>query len=865
MGTGDYVCVTLRGGAPWGFTLKEGEGDIYRPLLASQVEDGSHACLAGVQEGDEVVSINGEPCGDLTLLRALALIETSSTSLQLLLKRFNFIPTEDNESEGIYLGEGVSSDENLKTTTLHIISPKSEIPREVYISDPQGKVLHRELDSDTEAPHGGNLSDDLGGHELVFKSKKDVQQCFSPGEFVELQVSLSEQSLDDRGYTSLGSARGFKGDFSTIETVRTTSSHHVPCPVREPLRQHGVVVNAPSVEVTLKLPDASGTGRGTLSVGGPTVIEDVGSQSEKEEGGDLCQPAPGSFTVSFEISSDEATLAEDQEDSDSEGDQEKPNKHRAKHARLRRNESLSEKQVKEAKSKCKRIALLLSAAPPNPHNKGVLMFKKHRQRAKKYTLVSYGTGEDEPEFSDEEDEVNGDDKQEIPAASGTNQESVGQGEQIASRDERISTPAIRTGLLLDSRRKNTSKPMFTFKEAPKVSPNPALLNLLNRSDKKGFESGPEEDYLSLGAEACNFLQSQRLKPKIPPPVAPKPVINPNSPPWSAQIEAANQGMPQCAENSLSTPAAAPTTEMVPASELEPTPAPATEPSTLPNPEETTADPPTAEQHSWTLPESESQQQPPQVIPQEAHAFEMPVIRGKGADMFAKRQSRMEKFVVDSETVEANKASRSTSPAVSLPNEWKYTPNATGRSYSLSPPARVQFTGRNSASASSSPKPPTRTSTNPPVRQASRLDKALKPLTPWEAASRHPLGLVDEAFAFQDLQQSLASNVHLAARRKILPEPPVEWKERVSYSAQHKPGSQSWSQSRNQGQAPIPSFISPSRSPASSLVSLLSYRSLPRQWQPQKNVVEANQRASVSSSERPAYMSAYTSNTLSWRR
>ncbi|MEQ2193504.1 hypothetical protein XENOCAPTIV_000361 [Xenoophorus captivus] len=826
----------------------------------------------------------------------------------------------------MYLSEGVSSDENLKTTTLHIISPKSEIPREFYIADPQGKVLHRELDSDTEAPHRGNLSDDLGGHELVSKHKKEVQRCFSPGEFVELQVSLSEQTLDDRGYTSLGSARGFKGDFSTIKTVHTTSSHHVPCPVREPLRQHGVVVSAPSVEVTLKLPDASGTGRGTLSVGGLTVIEDVGLQSEKEEGGELCQPAPGSFTVSFEIPSDEATLAEDQEDSDSEGDQEKPNKHRAKHARLffllyiglRRNESLSEKQVKEAKSKCKRIALLLSAAPPNPHNKGVLMFKKHRQRAKKYTLVSYGTGEDEPEFSDEEDEVNGDDKQEILAgefsfegtidcesnrhfllnapgskgvptcklekslveinnnlneqaemecypetkgkgalmfaqrrqrmdeitaeheelrrhglpssysnrtakpftaanvvttpyshgASGTNQDSVGQGEQIASRDERISTPAIRTGLLLDSRRKNTSKPMFTFKEAPKVSPNPALLNLLNRSDKKGFESGPEEDYLSLGAEACNFLQSQRLKPKIPPPVAPKPVINPNSPPWSAQIEAANQGMPQCAENSLSTPAAAPTTEMVPASELEPTPAPATEPPTLPNPEETTADPPTAEQHSWTLPESESQQQPPQVTPQEAHgqvisaqhsetsqmtswgsaqaethqqlsacswqsaqvqpqnpnpshsvpqppwvtrqvqppttvndwrphlqqtslnvpmstvntqpspkpwhpsqnqtppprrmfsytvgqkaaspvnplatvlnpklsqgsAFEMPVIRGKGADMFAKRQSRMEKFVVDSETVEANKASRSTSPAVSLPNEWKYTPN-----------------------------------------------------------------------------------------------------------------------------------------------------------------------------------------------
>lgn len=186
--------------------------------------------------------------------------------------------------------------------------------------------------------------------------------------------------------------------------------------------------------------------------------------------------------------------------------------------------------------------------------------------------------------------------------------------------------------------------------------------------------------------------------------------------------------------------------------------------------------------------------------------------------------------------------------------------ATGRSYNLSPPAK--FTGQKSASASSSPRPQTRASTNHLLRQISSLNKGFKPLTPWEAASRHPLGLVDEAFAFQDLQESLASNVHLAARHKILPESPVEWKGRVSYPAPQKPASQTWSQSRNQGRPPIPSFISPSRSPAS---SLRGYRSLPRQWQPQKYLFEANQRPSVSLSERPMYMSAYTSNTWSWRR
>ncbi|XP_041841727.1 synaptopodin-2 isoform X2 [Melanotaenia boesemani] len=1582
MGTGDYICVTLRGGAPWGFSLEEERGETYTPFLVSQVEEGGCAFLAGVRDGDEVVSINGEPCANLTLLQASALIDTSIECLQLLLKRYHFISPEDCESEDACYGEMASSGKTLETTTLHIFSPRnsSQTPGEVFVSVSPGRQLDFKEDDEV------------------------IQQCFSPGDMVELQVSLSEQTLDDVGCTSLGSAHGIEGELSNREAVQTvlttTTSQCMPCPARQPLSQHGMVVSSSTmlgqVEVFLQQPAASGAGRG-LNVGGPRVNESAGSQSEEEEGGGHCEGAPGSFTISFKIPSEEPTPGEEQ-DSDSDGDQDKPNRHRARHARLRRNESLSEKQVKEAKSKCKRIALLLTAAPPNPNNRGVLMFKKHRQRAKKYTLVSYGTGEDEPEYSNSEDEDNKDKKKEtqvgeftfaasinsesdkllltddpsskgvltsnlekdlveiernlsnqaemegkgaamfaqrrqrmdeisaeheelrrqgLPvegvkatekkimersymqstmeghaymdvnmhqqnqqqyqqyqeqqyygqqqnyqqqqqyqqyqqqqyeqshfqqqqmyqqqqeyhqeqqqmqhystningmvqhqaneiqssfsnrttkpftaenivatpyssALSGTNQEAVGQGEQIASRDERISTPAIRTGILLDSKKRNTGKPMFTFKEAPKVSPNPALLNLLNRSDKKlGFESGPEEDYLSLGAEACNFLQSQRLKPKIPPPVAPKPVINPNSPPWSPQIEAANQDMPQCAENSLSTPAVAPAAQTAPAPELEPSPAPASEPSPPPAPHETAVNTNTAEQHAWTLQEPESRQQPLQVISQEANvqlnssmqpesphvstwgaaqtqaqqqvsssswhqaqlqpqqplpsqsppqppwvthqpnqnqaqlqpltnnwapqsqpswtqeqaqgqrhgqppwaqpqeqpqvtspwaqpqeqpqsqpqvqspwaqpqeqpqsqpqvqppwaqpqeqpqsqpqvqppfaqpqeqpqsqpqvqppwaqpqeqpqsqtqvqspwahpqeqpqaqtqvqppwvhsneqqhlqqiqpswgqsqepmqpqsqnqwtqqsqmdsqqqppwvqqpqnksqvqppwiqqghpepqpqppwvqqpqhqaaqqswsqsqapgqpqppwlstqpqqqpianawappqtqaqaqppwvhaaqpqpqvqpqtnlnpwapvpvqaqsqpswpqppqepsqhhisswaqeqnqaqpqppwaqsvppqpspqanwqqptsntppqaqmntwapaqeqpqtpantwtpqsqqtsvnvsmstvntrpspkpwqpqqtasqnqippppprrmhsftvdqrasspinpmatvlnpksspgpAYEMPIVRGKGADMFAKRQSRMEKFVVDSETVEANKASRSTSPAASLPTEWKYTPNAVGRSYSLSPPARVPFTGQKSASASSSPKPPTQASATPQARQTSWLEKGFKPITPWEAASRHPLGLVEEAFAFQNLQQSLASNVRLAAQRKMLPELPEEWKARVSYQSQQKTGSHTWSQS--QSRAPLPSFVSPTRSPVSIPVrSQPGYRSLPRQWQPQKYAAETNPRPSMSSEcdkpmQKQTYKSVYTSNTWSWKR
>lgn len=66
---------------------------------------------------------------------------------------------------------------------------------------------------------------------------------------------------------------------------------------------------------------------------------------------------------------------------------------------------MQDKHVKEAKSKCRTIASLLTDAP-NPHSKGVLMFKKRRQRSKKYTLTSFGSvDEDRCQDSQEEDGV----------------------------------------------------------------------------------------------------------------------------------------------------------------------------------------------------------------------------------------------------------------------------------------------------------------------------------------------------------------------------------------------------------------------------------------------------------------------------
>ncbi|KAF2982936.1 hypothetical protein EK904_005871 [Melospiza melodia maxima] len=68
---------------------------------------------------------------------------------------------------------------------------------------------------------------------------------------------------------------------------------------------------------------------------------------------------------------------------------------------LHRHESIQEKNVKEAKTKCRTIASLLTDAP-NPHSKGVLMFKKRRQRAKKYTLVSFGSVDEDRSYEEED-------------------------------------------------------------------------------------------------------------------------------------------------------------------------------------------------------------------------------------------------------------------------------------------------------------------------------------------------------------------------------------------------------------------------------------------------------------------------------
>uniref|UniRef100_A0A4W5QYS1 Synaptopodin 2b n=1 Tax=Hucho hucho TaxID=62062 RepID=A0A4W5QYS1_9TELE len=540
------------------------------------------------------------------------------------------------------------------------------------------------------------------------------------------------------------------------------------------------------------------------------------------------------------------------------------------------------------------------------------------------------------------------------------------GDFMASRDERISVPAIKTGILPDSKRRGANRAS---------SDQPSNAYIQNRGERRSYiESGEEEDYFSLGAEACNFMQPRTVKHKNPPPVAPKPSINPACPPWLKEspsnvlLHPARSPIPASFPSPVGAPpqqyfkqqdwllpqqkaspreppetqarpqppmnTGAPANSTSP-SQLQPTmnswsPQPSRTPVSIqaPNPTHTAPRQPTVSMNKSPNPLVASC--PPQQGISYSHAAKAsstspmghiseghvspaingPTLRGRGAELFAKRQTRMEKFVVDAETVQANKA-KSPSPTTSLPGAWRYSSNIRAPpplSYNPSPAGAKQPPSRSpkikpKTKAKTKPPPPKHLDaldvlkhqpyqldtslnrynvgteaeglspslkmapiptpeSNPPLspkpapvvsprpaispypandlpptnqqskpiaparstrlglgrsyslslprrmcsmsympsqssmspvttpvfhpslgRQTSRQEKAaFKPPSPWEAASRSPLGLVDDALRFQNFPQSIATNVNSAASRRSLMEPIDERKRKVSLDA-----------------------------------------------------------------------------------
>ncbi|XP_019480969.1 PREDICTED: synaptopodin-2 isoform X1 [Hipposideros armiger] len=972
MGTGDFICISMTGGAPWGFRLQGGK-EQKQPLLVAKIRSQSKASGSGLCEGDEVVSINGNLCADLTYPQVIELMESVTDSLQMLIKRPSSGINETLISETeIKNHEHLPYEGSVESTTLQI--------------RPATKCQYREPCT-TPAKSGAPLAEDQGrgpgfsgskneetvlsyqaaphmpeaprGHvteEVILREKVAMGR---PGPVVELQLSLSQE--------------GPKGTSAPVVALLGAEKSKSPDP--DPNLHHGRVVHINSVPTNEKgdpslrsskiIQISSGQelrviqAREAGDAGLPRVevVLDC-SDRQKTEGcrlqagnGGVDAPGEGGQSeappslVSFAVSSEGTEQGEEPR---SERDHSRPHKHRARHARLRRSESLSEKQVKEAKSKCKSIALLLTDAP-NPHSKGVLMFKKRRRRARKFTLISYGTGQlgrqEDPEDLDDGD---GDDAFEVallgasesdadegllsdpddnapvvnfdwdsglvdiekkarrgdrmdmlpdttgkgalmfarrrermdqisaqeegragaghtdgpapapapaPAHRRAEQASVaahshsavsrsyievsrgpglapqqnglgtapepaeahrtvpvnrtarpfpgpghqpaalfspprsvaspvadfpapppysavtpppealaraasspGAGpaqpppwpqpapwsqpafydasERIASRDERIAVPAKRTGILQEAKRRSTTKPMFTFKE-PKVSPNPELLSLLQNAEGKrgtgaGGDSGPEEDYLSLGAEACNFMQSPSAKQKTPPPVAPKPAAK------SSPSQPATPASPVCSPGAAPAqppafPTSGPSQGAVVSSVKTAQPSyPAARPASALN----VAGPFRGPQAA--VASLNSTAKPVAAAPAAAGPPpELPEMRGKGAQLFAKRQSRMEKYVVDSDTVQAH-AARAQSPTPSLPATWKYSPNVRA-------PPPVAYNPIHSPSY-----PLAAVKSQPGAPQASKTSKkkGKKPLNALDVMKHQPYQLNASLFTFQ---------------------------------------------------------------------------------------------------------------------
>uniref|UniRef100_A0A087XB65 Synaptopodin 2 n=1 Tax=Poecilia formosa TaxID=48698 RepID=A0A087XB65_POEFO len=701
-------------------------------------------------------------------------------------------------------------------------------------------------------------SEDLSGSQNTHIPSSQSPECLQlqHRESADGPESLLEQSEQEESvfYQEnydfyFSESRESMTDSPYIEASQTSATSPPECPDSKSW-QHSCSSSSSSLgcaaDMTKALTLSSERPLGASDGHGPRT--EIRSFESSEEGGSSEAPPASVF---FGISDEGAEQAETR-NLGSDRDLCRPDRQRARYTRLSHKETQSERHVKETKSKCKQIAQLLVNAP-NPQNKGALLFKKRRQRVKKYTLVSYGTGvhafdssgqiEGEtdkarsagysfPGSSDSDFEEqyfqhhqyhnpaltwgSGEDMDVLPETKGKGlvmfeqrrkriDELVSEQEEersegfpedvlketqrariyeskemymhaeetnvkkhmdyhadvqevnhlstvpkpmvpnrtakpflgfqdsptlepvtmsggvspamkkhelafkvpvsinsnpkvwsptgdiIASRDERISVPAIKTGILPESKRKTANK-------HPSVPAKESELYSQSKGERKSYIES-EEDFFSLGAEACNFMQPKPIKLKNPPPVAPKPTINPACPPWNPCSESyvpsrspvshpshspiglhgqhylqqqdwtrpqqmAGHWASDQTEASLQTPANARVPVNSSQLHLHPTTNSWSQQPSLSPAEKSYLQTPKPLEVSPKL------RVPDRSVNQAADGTTM---AGKGAKLFAKRQSRMEKFVIDGETVQANKT-RSPSPTSSLPNSWRYSSN-----------------------------------------------------------------------------------------------------------------------------------------------------------------------------------------------
>uniref|UniRef100_A0A8C3GML8 Synaptopodin 2-like protein n=1 Tax=Cairina moschata TaxID=8855 RepID=A0A8C3GML8_CAIMO len=365
MGAEEETVITLSGGAPWGFRL-QGGSEQKKPLQVSKIRKRSKACRGGLWENDVLVSINGKSCAGLSHATAMQIIDSSNVGGDQTGPRLQRSPSP---------GQRVLSPPSLLSPPAQLLS-SGPAGAPATTQPPQPRRAPRHLDSltsppDSEAYYGETDSDaDNVAQEKHRRARKKSPRSppgstNSKADMPQDEVSLSEQS----GYESTPEATAQGG--AEVASSSGVAKREIACPpgsrTDTPFSESDGALRPPSAEGREPSPEAMLLPQATKAIRAERhLIPMVG---------------PVEHPVDEDLTT---TYAE-----------------KAKQAKLHRHESIQEKNVKEAKTKCRTIASLLTDAP-NPHSKGVLMFKKRRQRAKKYTLVSFGSVDEDRSYEEED-------------------------------------------------------------------------------------------------------------------------------------------------------------------------------------------------------------------------------------------------------------------------------------------------------------------------------------------------------------------------------------------------------------------------------------------------------------------------------
>ncbi|XP_017294411.1 synaptopodin 2-like protein [Kryptolebias marmoratus] len=387
----EEIVVSISGGAPWGFRL-QGGAEHQKPLQVAKVRRHSKACRAGLKEHDELVAIGDHMCAELSHGQAMNLLDKESGTLNLKVKRtsagFHTSSCSGRSTSPQSFTRVLSPPVALLNNSSSFLSP-IELLRGV-MSPPDSEAYYGETDSDA----------DTHSHVHQRRHHRTSPHARPPARHDNQEEETSEMS----GYESATDAGvTLQWDNQCVPGVPRRELVYLPHQTEWTTPAHTPHTLTP--HTLTPTPDQS-----------PVDAEGEGDSGFQEVGGSTSPACPP--LVSPERVKEVLKLCSGNHLVPMVGPQQTPvgdelsttYMDKARQAKLQRGESVVEKQVKEARSKCRSIASLLTDAP-NPNSKGVLMFKKRRQRAKKYTLTCFGKAEGdkerEPETGGETEEEGG--------------------------------------------------------------------------------------------------------------------------------------------------------------------------------------------------------------------------------------------------------------------------------------------------------------------------------------------------------------------------------------------------------------------------------------------------------------------------